>query len=426
MSKFEEFITKHPSSFVVSNEIFYKNNVKYGFVVSRLLWFALRLYVEYQLIIPFDSELYNIFQNRNYLPLFWDYFYFDTNNIIFCKVEMIAKSHHLSKSNCEKAKINYKYPDLNYPYDFKYFQDINSKCEDKLTNYLLKEKNLHLLESKLVYEGYNANGTHDDFYLCNESDILLDDVKFTIVYKRSFVRQIIVHDTKYVTKTDSNGHSYTDTETITDIQNDYSYKTSSYLICYDKNNKKTFLSSQDKDYQFYIKSLSRKDWNSILDVESFINILTEVKYHSQNWKEIDLKKYPECFKFGSILLIKRKNLYSHACVYLGADLIVHVKLDKSSFNKEMKIFQFDTFEEFAKSDTDITEIRFRIPKMNKEETFKRALELNNSSHKYNLTNYNCEHLAFLLATGYFHCTQLKGFWTRLLANVFNLFSSISK
>jgi len=183
-----------------------------------------------------------------------------------------------------------------------------------------------------------------------------------------------------------------------------------------------------KEYEDFsarvLASLMKKDLKFIGADAFYENFVKEQKPIKMNdFNQLDQEELSKKFTFGSVLLVKRlKGAYHHAAVYMGYNLgvnwVIHVKIDEISQTKVCgHIFQSDTFDNFLHDSEEIVEMKILLQPYSKEELWDRSTSMINEIYKYNVCNLNCEHLAFLLTTGFSFSTQMKKLLSRIFGPV---------
>jgi hypothetical protein len=81
-----------------------------------------------------------------------------------------------------------------------------------------------------------------------------------------------------------------------------------------------------------IKKLMQKSYSEVFSAEQYFGFFSEEKEHKfiESDRKLlvsDIQALSQKFAFGSVLRAYRKDKFIfHACVYLGADLVIHVCL----------------------------------------------------------------------------------------------------
>ena len=393
-------------------EVFEKDNLKYGFAVSKKIWYAARFYIAFSLRIEKNSPLDKIIKLINQCP--WgDYYYTGDEDMKSDYVELtedyhdkknedmicdwvvcVEKTQHLSSSaaldNFEKIKRSLKAEDYD-KYIPSVIHDLEPFCSfqkrNSLENYLQEEflniQSLRILptdeeEAKMWFEDPN------------DKSVL--KVKFQF-YGLDFTLEKRLTPVKLLTS-----YSLRESFCISRVKNK-NYNAPSKIIEFKK-----------ESFKEILESFFSRDW-SFLEMSRFIKVLaTKITYNGM--EEVELC---ETIKIGSIIRAYRKKGYYHVGVYLEDHKVIHVRANSQTINESQQFFQVSTMQEFIDNSDSVEEIRFLIPKFTEEELRNRALEVTKLNYNCSLSGMICEHLAFKLAYNVEFSLQTNGILKKAFA-----------
>jgi len=326
------------------------------------------------------------------------------------KIFVRTYSIHLFSKNKKSLRIYSQKLDDSFAYlkkSIKFFFDNLEKLIKKIEN--LKEKLIILLDK------YYIN-------IISKKSLIIDDIIKSLEEKKSLdifeiefkFRNINLKISIHCSRSDSIFESF---EKFIKETRDFEIN---YIINSGKKYKECRYELNDcvNNIIDSINNLISNKVFSFIDKDFYFKNFIVKKYHkNKNWKNLDIETINNTFKFGSILLAERKiGTYFHACVFLGWDLIIHVKaLSPDDIKLKNSCFQFDRFENYVVNSKEIIEYINILNIYKKDEIIERAVELSNQYYEYNLYDNNCEHLAFYLTTGLKFCSQFKNFIKKFVA-----------